>query len=232
MARTALLGAGVTFLAIGASAAALAHAHTGWGAVSRARTRDATQDLRAEVRPKAEAVPRVLHRLDADFVEDEPGGRVLAALTGEVLQQGGRTWLKISASPAGPRVVAPPGPFGVAGFNRLTAEETAAALVCSRLTVRAHGPRGMTTGRALAGAPRDVVERRLLPDGRVIHVVVPFETPSREVWFEVDLEGEGRHEVEVALDGRTRLRATCRVRARSARIEQLAGVGAHEGARS
>jgi hypothetical protein len=215
MTRSGLLGASVVAFSIAASAAALAHAGAG-----------EAQGARGEAEPRE---PRVLHHLASDFVEDEPGARVLAALEARVLHFGGRTWLRLDASPIGPRVVAPPGYRGVAGSNRRTAEEIAAALADGRLEVRVRGPRGTARGHAFAGDLSEVLERRLLPDGRVEHVTASFEAPCRDVRFEVDLGGEGTHDVEVLLDGRVRIRATVRLAGGRARIERLESLGAHDG---
>jgi hypothetical protein len=181
--------------------------------------------------PHVVSAPRLLHSVSADFLEDERGGRVLAALEARLLRQGDRTWLYLSASPVGPRVVSPPGVEGVAGYNRISAREIAALAGRGRISVVARGPRGRTAGTVRLGEVREVLERRLRADGVVEHVAVDLGEPSREVCFEVELDGPGLHEVEVLADGHARVRVRCCNGRDAGRVLAVASLSAHGGDR-
>lgn len=215
MSPTLLLGAGLVALSIVASAAALT-----WG--TEGTTRPA---------PRAESAParEVLHRRTADFCEDEPGGRAVAALEARLEREGERTWLRLTASPAGPRVAPPAGPLGLAGSNRLSAQEIAALVAADRMQILAQGPAGLRRGTLGLGARADVRERRLHADGQVTHEVPSGDPPAREAVFELLLEGPGLHAVEVLVDGRPRVRVDCRLGTGESCIVKLEGLGAHDG---
>jgi hypothetical protein len=160
----------------------------------------------------------VLDERTADFHEHEEPDRVVAALRATLLRQGERTWLRITASANGPRVDPPPGAEGVRGANLITSEELASILDLRRATVRVGG---RETGRVVAGRSAVVPERRLDADGRVTHVAAGGGPRVVEAVFEAPLEGDGRFDVEIVVDGRVRASAACRVRGASGTILAL-----------
>ena len=185
----------------------------------------------AEKPAHAPQVARVLDRREADFFEDEPGGRAVAALHARLEREGTRTWLRLHASPVGPRVTPPAGALGIGGSNRLSAQEIATLVAARRLELVTQGPTGSARGSVCLGERCDVRERCLHADGRVTHEVPADDPPAREVCFEVALEGPGLHAVEVLVDGEVRVRARCRLGATGGQILLLEGLGAHRGER-
>jgi hypothetical protein len=185
----------------------------------------------AQAPVRATEVARVLDRREADFFEDEPGGRAVAALEARLEREGARTWLRLRASPAGPRVTPPAGALGIAGSNRLSAQEIATIIGAGRTEIVAQGPAGPTRGAVRLGERCDVRERRLHDDGRVTHEPPAGDPPAREAFFEVALEGPGLHAVEVRVDGEVRIRLRCRVGVASGQVVLLEGLGAHDGER-
>ncbi len=181
-------------------------------------------------RPPAQVV-EVLDRRTGDFFEDEPGGRVVAQLEARLEREGERLWLRLAASPAGPRVTPPAGALGIAGSNRLSAQEIVTILGAGRARIVAHGPAGETTGSVRLGERCEVRERHLHDDGRVTHEEPAGDPPAREALFEVALEGPGLHAVEVLVDGEVRVRVRCRVGLEGGRVLLLEGLGAHDGER-
>ncbi len=180
---------------------------------------------------RATEVAQVLDRREADFFEDEPGGRAVAALEARLEREGPRTWLRLRASPVGPRVTPPAGALGIGGSNRLSAQEIAAIVAGKRMEILAQGPAGRARGSVRLGERCEVRERRLHADGRVTHEEPADDPPAREACFEVALEGPGLHAVEVLVDGEVRVRARCRVAPEGGRILLLEGLGAHDGER-
>src|SRR5204862_3427785 len=115
----------------------------------------------------------ILDRRRADYREDEDPSRILADLHAELVRDGSRAVLVVTASAIGPRVVAPPGVEGVAGSNSITSREIAALLEERRLDVVVRGPNGDEShGRALAGRLGTITQRRVEGDGSVVHAPV------------------------------------------------------------
>ena len=176
----------------------------------------------------------VLDERRADFLEDDDPSRIVAALSATLAREGGTATLTITASAVGPRVDPPPGFEGVRGTNLIAAEEIEAILAKGRAEVRVRGPGGAAGhGRATAGRAGEIVERRLLPDGRVEHAAAGGRSRIVEAVFEAPLVGVGEFVVEVVVDGHVRARATGRLGRETGRIASIEGVAEHprEGAK-
>jgi hypothetical protein len=170
------------------------------------------------------AAPTILDEREADFLEDEPGSRVVAAIRARLVRgAAGGVVLRVEASPAGPRVSPPVSAHGVAGTNRISADEIRALLETGRLTLRASGPAGERLGRLERGEDAAVLVRRFRADGGVLHEAVP----AFALAGEVALAGAGQHDVELCVDGVVRLAARCRVGRTDARILSLEGRSGH-----
>lgn len=116
----------------------------------------------------------------------------------------------------------------MSGSNTIAAREIASILAEGRAEVRIVGPAGSASrGRVLAGRRAEILERRLLADGRVEHVPAGGIAHTVEAVFDAPLEGDGRFTVEVVVDGHVRARATCVVDGDRGRITSLEGVAEH-----
>ena len=186
---------------------------------------------RAEREPSAKTT--ILDRRLADFREDEDPARIIAALEAVFARDHGHSTLTIHVSAIGPRIVPPPGAEALSGSNTIAAREIASILAEGRAEVRIEGPAGARPegpaprGRVSAGRRTEILERRLLADGRVEHVPAGGIAHVVEAVFEAPLEGDGRFTVEVVVDGHVRARATCVVDGDRGRVTSLEGVAEH-----
>jgi hypothetical protein len=170
------------------------------------------------------AAPTILDEREADFLEDEPGSRVVAAIRARLVRTAdGGVVLRLEALPAGPRVSPPVSAHGVAGTNRVSADEIRVLLEAGRLALLARGSAGERLGRLERGVEVPVLVRRFRADGGVEHEAVP----AFALAGEIALAGPGRHDVELRVDGVVRLAARCRVGRADARILSLEGRAGH-----
>jgi len=164
----------------------------------------------------------VLDHRAADFLEDEEGSRVVAALEAVLVREDEETRIEIRASAVGPRVDPARGASGIRGGNAISTEEIAAILAGRRAEVRVNGA---TVGAVATGRCGAVIERRLDEQGRLAHVAARGAGPLEAVFSAPIDERDEVAEIEVVVDGRTRVRA--QVRDRGTRIARLEGVAAH-----
>lgn len=160
------------------------------------------------------ASPRVLDAVVADYLEDAPGARPIAALGARLLAQGERRWLELVVAARGPRVVPVPGLEGVHGTNLRTAQELHRLLRDGRLRPRLRDGAGREAGagRVVAVAEEPLPSRRLGADGDVdLHATTaaawPVEVtlvsdplPAEAASFELLVDGTARLRVSVAGD--------------------------------
>jgi hypothetical protein len=153
------------------------------------------------------APSRVLDARRERFVEDEAGGRTLAALDVELVRDGGRARLSLVAHAEGPEVDPVPGLAGVRGANRITARELDRIASGRLLEVRTR--RLDLDGAAIEGEYRvvrrgGVPERRVLADGR-IDVAAKTEELALALGVDGGAVDPGRFATELTLGGRVRL---------------------------
>jgi len=158
---------------------------------------------------------RVLDAVVADYHEDAPGGRPIAALAARLLGRGGVRWLELVVAARGPRVVPLPGLEGVHGANLKTAQELHRLLRDGRLRplVRDAARREAGSGTVVAVETERLPARRLRADGDVdlaastqaawpVEVVIASDPlPEAACTFELLVDGVSR--LRVGIDGST-----------------------------
>ena len=169
------------------------------------------------------ATPVPLDERTLVFREDVEPWRAVGEVRAALLAGGEGVRLRVVASAVGPHVDAAPGPEGVRGGNRITAEELDALLARGGLTLRALGPHGEP---AAAGAPPatrrgPLLVRTIDAAGHVAHVPAGGGALATEAAVESSALAEGISRVEVVADGRVRVRAVVRVQGREGRVLAL-----------
>jgi hypothetical protein len=180
------------------------------------------------------AVPVV--RLDSrrvDYLEDEGTGRRLAELRLELAREAGAVSLRIVATAVGPRVDPIPGWQGVAGANRITAEEFASILRRGRLSVEVDGvaPDEPRFGTVRGGRQGHIPERRRRPDGAIdFDALTGDEYPLELVAITPPL-GTGARRTRLLLDGKPRLEVTTFTSLDHGRIREVRMLSEHDEAK-
>jgi hypothetical protein len=169
-----------------------------------------------------DASPRELDRRTIAIREDDEPARLVAEVMARACTDGDAVSFELRASAVGPRVAGAPGPEGLSGGNRITAEELDALIVRSGLVARLDGRPSVVLAKP--GRSGHVVERELSADGRVVHVDGRGRECVLDASFAFDRLADGTHDVEVVADGRVRVRARLVVEGTTARIVRLAQV--------
>ncbi len=144
--------------------------------------------------------------LGFDYVEDEPGGRVLAAVDARLERAGDVGRLVVVASASGPNVDPPPGWTERRGTNRITARELGRLLDGeSRLVVRTRDRDERTRAATFAAGRLEALpSRRLLPSGAIEWTGAGAPLPVELTIESAPLE-LGEHVLEVLVDDAVRL---------------------------
>lgn len=178
----------------------------------------------------APSPPTVLDRRAADYYEDEGGGRILADVESRILAGPGRhVRFEADISATGPRVVPVPGFSGIIGANRITAEELKAIITERRWGVRVVDQSGRASaGTLVVTKSGPIPERRIRADGTIDEHGVSGEVFPLTARLSTPPLPEGRHLIELEVDGEPRLRALVRVFRHSARILELESLAARD----
>ena len=173
------------------------------------------------------AAPRRTTQLDelhADYHEDAPGRRVVAAITARLQASGSLRRLDLELAARGPRVEPFPGLEGVHGTNLRAAQELHRLLRDGQLELRVRGA-SAAAGRVVSLLEERLPTRSLTPDGDVrLRDATPAAWPSR-VRLQTEALPEGRAIVEVFVEGVSRLRVTVCNDAVAPRIEAIESLG-------
>jgi hypothetical protein len=183
--------------------------------------------------PPGTAPAVLLDSRRVDYLEDEGTGRRLAELRLELVREAGAVSLRIVATAAGPRVDPVPGWQGVAGANRITAEELASILRRGRLSVEVAGvaPGEPGSGTVHGGRRGRVPERRRRTDGGIdLDALTCEEYPLELVAITPPL-GSGARRTRLLLDGKPRLEVTTFTGRDRGRIREVRMLSEHDEAR-
>lgn len=166
----------------------------------------------------------LLDELHADYHEDAPGRRVVAAITARLHASGSSRRLDLELAARGPRVVPFPGLEGVHGTNLRSAQELHRLLRDGELELRVRGA-SAAAGRVVSVLEERLPARSLTPDGDVrLRDATPAAWPSR-VHLQTEALPEGRAIVDVFVAGVSRLRVTVCNDAVAPRIEAIESLG-------
>ena len=175
-------------------------------------------NLGCEPAPPASS-PRELDRKTIAMREDDEPERLVAEVTARALGDGDHVSFELRASAVGPLVAGAPGPAGLHGGNRITAEELDGLIVRGGLVARLDGrPSGVGPRPGRSGR---IIVRALSDDGRVAHIPTGGRNRILDASFSFDRLADGTHDVEIVADGRIRVRAQVVVDGTTARITRL-----------
>lgn len=161
----------------------------------------------ADPAPPRRTTAETLDRRRFAYLEDEPGGRALAAIDAVLVRRGARAALELSISATGAEVQPPRGYQHRQGTNAITARELGALLEGDRveLAVRDAAGAERTGGRLDVGRVGTLPQRRLLPGGHFAFAADSGEPVPLELAVEAPPTIDGSHRFELRLDGVTRL---------------------------
>ena len=165
----------------------------------------------------------VLDSRRAPYVEDEPGGRVLADVTARLVRESDHARLLLSISAEGPQVDPVPGIAGIRGANRITARELGRIESERSLEIET---RALDGGAAVLGCYRvarrgRVPERRVERDGRVDSEALGARDAVLDLALDSGPVSAGARETLLVVDGRARLRVRFDFDGRGGRIAAI-----------
>jgi hypothetical protein len=172
---------------------------------------------------ESEASETLLDERAIAFCEDAEAARAVGEVRARLVRDAAGVRLHVVAAAVGPRVDAAPGPEGVRGGNRISAEELDALLARKALALRVRGPGDgpPAAGRVRGSRRGPLILRALSPDGRVTHVAAGGADLALEATLETPPLPDGISRVEVTVDGDVRVRAVVRVGPRGGRVLSL-----------
>jgi hypothetical protein len=187
----------------------------------------------ADAPPRGAAPAVLLDSRHVDYLEDEGTGRRLAELRLDLACKAGAVSLRIVATAVGPRVDPVPGWQGVAGANRITAEELGSILRRGRLSVEVDGvaPGEPGLGTVHGGRRGHIPERRRRADGEIDFSALTAEEYPLELVAITPPLGSGARRTRLLLDGKSRLEVTTFTGRDRGRIREVRMLSEHDEAR-